>query len=87
MRIELSYLDAANTTLKGDYLQPVLDIVLGGFPTVREVRLLCLFIFLGLVLLQGSESTKLFNPIRQQADLQMVKVGIQLVETSISGRI
>ena len=79
MRIELSYPDAANTTLKGDYLQLVLEIVLGGVPTVLEVRLLWLFMFLGIVLLQGSESTKLFDPLSQQADLRMVKVGIQLV--------
>jgi len=76
LQIELSYFEAENATLKGDYLWQVVEIVIGGVPTVLEVRFMCLFMSLGRILLQGSVSTNLFGPMRYQVDLQKVKVGI-----------
>jgi hypothetical protein len=38
--IELSDFEAENVTLKGDYLQQVVKIVIGGVPTVLEVTFL-----------------------------------------------
>jgi hypothetical protein len=48
---DLSDFKPGNSTLKGDYLQQVVDIVTGGVPTMLEVRFMCLFMFLGRVLL------------------------------------
>jgi hypothetical protein len=45
--IELSDFEAEDATLKGDYLQQVVEIVIGGVPTVLEVGLMCLFMSLG----------------------------------------
>jgi hypothetical protein len=59
--IELSDCDAANATQKGDTLRQVVESVIGGVPTVLEVRFICLFMSLGRILLQGSVSTKLFD--------------------------
>jgi hypothetical protein len=50
--------------------------VIGGIPTVLEVRVMCVFMSLGRILLQGSVSTNLFGPMRHQVDLWKVKVGI-----------
>jgi hypothetical protein len=54
LEIELSDFDAENATLKGDYLWQVVEIVIGGVPTVLEVYFMCLFMSLGRLLLQGS---------------------------------
>jgi hypothetical protein len=35
LEIELSDFEAEDTTLKGDYLRQVVEIVIGGIPTVR----------------------------------------------------
>ena len=47
LEIELSDFEAVDATLKGDYLWQVLEIVIGGVPTVLEVRFMCLFMSLG----------------------------------------
>ena len=52
MEIELSDFEAENATLKGDYLRQVVEIVIGGVPTVLEVCFMCLFMSLGRILLQ-----------------------------------
>jgi len=76
LEIELSDFEEENATLKGDDLWPVVEIVIGGVPTVLEVSLMCLFMFVGRILLQGSVSTNLFGPMRHQVDLRKVEVGI-----------
>jgi hypothetical protein len=79
LEIELSDFEAENVTLKGDYLRQVFEIVIGGVPTVFEVRFMCLFMSLGRILLQVSVTTNLFDPMRHQVDLRKVEVGIQLL--------
>ena len=79
MEIELSDFEAENATLNGDYLWQVVEIVIGGVPTVLEVRFMCLFMSLGRILLQGSVSTNLFDLMTHQVDLRKVQVSIQLL--------
>ena len=62
--------------LKGDYLLQVVEIVIGGIPTVLEVHFMCLFMSLGRIMLQGSVSTHLFDPMGHLVDLWKVEVGI-----------
>jgi hypothetical protein len=50
LEIELSDFEAKNATLKGDYLWQLVEIVIGGVPTVLEVGYMCLFISLGRIL-------------------------------------
>jgi len=76
LEIELSDFEAENATLNGDYLWQEVEIVIGGIPTVLEVRFMCLFMSLGRILLQGSVSTNLFGPMRNEVDLRKVEVGI-----------
>jgi hypothetical protein len=76
LAITLSYFQAEDVTLAGDYLRQVVVIVIGGVPTVLEDRFMCLFMSLSRILLQGSVSTNLFSPIRQQVDLRKVEGGI-----------
>jgi hypothetical protein len=47
LEIELSDFNAENTTLKRDYLQQVVVIVIGGVLTVIEIRFMWLFMSLG----------------------------------------
>jgi len=56
LEIEISDFDAENAELMGDYLRKAVEIVIGGVPTVVEVRFMCLFLSLGRTLLQGSVS-------------------------------
>jgi hypothetical protein len=63
LKFELSNFEAEDATLKGDYLWLVVEIVIGGVPTVLAVRLMCLFMALGEILLQVSISTNLFDPM------------------------
>jgi hypothetical protein len=79
LEIELPDFDAENATLKVDYLQQVVEIVIGGVPTVLEIRFMCWFVSLGRKLLQDSVSTNLFDPVRHQVDLRKVEVGIKLL--------
>ncbi|KAF8539103.1 hypothetical protein BDD12DRAFT_883298 [Trichophaea hybrida] len=62
MEIELSDLEAENAALKGDYLRQVVEIVIGGGPTVLEISFMFLYMSLGRILLQESVSTNLFYP-------------------------
>jgi len=77
--IQLSDFEVENATLKGDYLRQVVEFVIGGVPTVLEVRFMCMFMSLGRILLDGSVSTNLLDPMRHQVDLRKVEVGIQLL--------
>jgi hypothetical protein len=51
LEIELSVFTAENATLKGDYLRQVVEIVIGGVPTILEIRFMCLFMSLARILL------------------------------------
>ena len=79
LEIELSDFEAENAMLKRDYLWQVVDIVIGGVPTVLEVGFMWLFMSLGRILLQGSISTNRFGLMRHQVDLRKVEVGIQFL--------
>jgi hypothetical protein len=63
LKFELSNFEAEDATLKGDYLWLVVKIVIAGVATVLAVRLKCLFMALSEILLQGSVSTNLFDPM------------------------
>ena len=76
LEIELCDFKAENATLKGDYMGQVVEVVIGGIPTVLEIRFICLSISLGRILLQGSVSMNLFHPVRHQVVLRKVAVGI-----------
>jgi hypothetical protein len=76
LEIELSDFKAENAMLKGDYLWQVVEILIGGVPTILEVSYMSLLMALGKILLQGSVSTNLFSPMRHQVDLRNVEVGI-----------
>jgi len=76
LEITLSDFNAEDATLKGENLWQVVEIVIGGIPTVLEVRFMCLVMSLDRLLLQGSVSTNLFSPMRHQVDLRQVEVSI-----------
>jgi len=79
LEIEPSDFEAENATLGGDYLRLGVQIVIGGLPTVVEVRLMFFCMPLRRIQLQGSVSTNLFDPMSHQRDLLNVEVGIQLL--------
>jgi len=79
VEIELSDFEVDKATLKGEYLQQVVGIVIGGVPTVLVVQFMCLFMSLGRILLQGSVSTDMFDTMRHQVDLRKVEVSIKLL--------
>jgi len=64
LKIELSDFKSENVTLKGNFLWQLVEIVIGGVPTVLEVDFMCLLTSLGRILLQGSTMTNLFDPMR-----------------------
>jgi hypothetical protein len=72
----LSDFEAQNTTLQGDYFWQVVEIVIGGIPTVLKVHCICSCIFLGRILWQGSVLKNVICPMRHQVDIQNVEVGI-----------
>jgi hypothetical protein len=76
LEIQLSDFEAENATVKGDYSRQVVEIVIGGIPTIHEIRFMCMFITLASILLEGSISINLFDPVRHQVDLPKVEVGI-----------
>jgi len=76
LEIELSDFEAENVTLKCDFMRQVVEIVIGGVPTVLGIDFMCLFMSLGRILLQGSVSTNLFDPGRHQVDRRKVEDGI-----------
>ena len=77
--IELSDFKAKNATLKVDCLRQVVEIMIGAVPTLLEVHFMYLFMSFGRILLQGSMSVDLFEPMRGQVDLRKVQVGIELL--------
>jgi hypothetical protein len=77
--IELSELEAENTTVKRDYLRQEVEIVMRGVLIVHEVRFMCLFLYLGRILLNGYVSTNLFDLLRHQVDLRSVEDGLELL--------
>jgi len=76
VEIELCVFETEDATLKGDYLWQVVEIVIGGIPTILEVHFMCLFMSLSRVLLPGSVSSNLFNQKRRYMYLRKVEVGI-----------
>jgi hypothetical protein len=76
LRIELPDFDGEDATLQGDYLLQVVNIVIGDVPTVLEFCYRCLFISLGRILMQGSESMCLFQPMTNEVHIPKVEVGI-----------
>jgi len=79
LRIGPSFFDADDATLNGDYFWKVVEIVIAGVPTVLDVRFMYLFMSLATVLLEGSISTNMFDPMRHPVDRRNVTVGIQLL--------
>jgi hypothetical protein len=47
LEIEVSDFNAENAMLKGDYMWQVVEIVIGGVPTILEVYCMCLFMSRG----------------------------------------
>ena len=68
LEIELSDFEAENATLKCDYLRQVVEIAIGGVPTVLDIRVMCLIMSVGRILLQCSISTNLFDPARHAVE-------------------
>jgi hypothetical protein len=79
LQLELCALEGENATVIGEYQWQVVEIVIGGVPTILEICLIFLFMTLGRGLLQGSVMVDLFDPMRHQVDLQKVDVGILLL--------
>ena len=77
--IELPDMEVGNVMLKCDYLWQVVEIVIGGVPTVFEVHVMCFFMFLGRILLEASVSTNVFDRMRYQVLLWEVEVGNKLL--------
>jgi hypothetical protein len=73
---ELSEFEAENAMLNCDYTPKVVEIVIGGIPTVLDIRFVFLFVSLGRIQLQGSVWENLFDLERHQVDHQKVEVGI-----------
>jgi hypothetical protein len=76
IEVERSDFEAENATLIGDFLSHIVEIVIGGIPTVLEVRFMCLFVLLSRLLLQGSISTNLVDSMRLHVDLRKVEVSL-----------
>jgi len=74
---ELSCCTGDYVMLKCDNLRKVALIVIGGVPTVCEVRFMCWFVACTRILWDGSISTNLRQKVRQLVDLPKVDVGIQ----------
>jgi hypothetical protein len=79
LEIELTNFEAENAMLNDDYFPQVVEIVIGGVPTFLEICVMCLLMPIGRILLQGSLSMTLFNPVRHQVDLRNVEVRIELL--------
>jgi hypothetical protein len=63
LEIELYDFEAEYATLKGDYMRQGVPSVMGGVPTILDIRLVCFFMCLARTLFQGTVSTNLFNPV------------------------
>ena len=78
LKIEHSDFETENATLKDIHSCQVVEIVIGGVPTVLEIRLMSMCMSLGWILLLGSVLRNMFDAVRHQVDLWNVEVGIQL---------
>ena len=67
--------------LIGYYLWQVVELMIGGVPTIVLVHFMWLWISLGRILLEGSITTNRFNSMRHSMDLRNVEIGIQLLWT------
>jgi hypothetical protein len=76
LQIALPDFEVGNAMLKGDYLRQVVEIVIGGVPSGIKIHLMCVYMSLGRILLQGSVVTNLFSPVRYQVHLWKVEVHI-----------
>ena len=76
MKIELSDFKADNATLKREYLWLIVEIVIGGVSTILQVCSRCVIVTFSKILLQGSVSMNLFNPMKHQENLRKVEDGI-----------
>jgi hypothetical protein len=76
LEIEASDFEAEDATLHGDYLWQVVEIVIGGVPTVLEVRFMFLFMLIGGILLKACVSTNMFGRMKHQVYLRKVDLGI-----------
>jgi hypothetical protein len=76
LQIALPDFEVGNAMLKGDYLRQVVEIVIGGVPSVFEIHLMCVFVSLGRILLLGSVVRNLFSLVRYQVYLRKVEVHI-----------
>jgi hypothetical protein len=79
LEVKLSDFEAENATLKVKYLRQVVGIVIRCIPTVLEVHFMYMFMSLGRILLQGSVSTNLFDPMRLQVYHRETEFGMQLL--------
>jgi hypothetical protein len=79
LEIELPDFEAKDEMLTGDHLSKVVEIVIGGGPTILEVRFMCLFMSLGRILLQDSIWTNHFQPMRQEVNFRKGEISISLV--------
>jgi hypothetical protein len=79
LEIEHSDFDTEDAMLNSNYLWQLVEIVIGGVPTGREICLMCLFMSRGRILLQCSVSMNLFDPVRHQVDVWKVEVRILLL--------
>jgi hypothetical protein len=79
IEVERSDFEAENAMLIGDFLSDIVEIVIGGIPTVLEVRFMWLFVFLSRLLMQGSISMNLVDSMRLHVDLRKVEVSLSLL--------
>lgn len=76
LEFELSDSEAENSMLSGDYLWQGVELVIADIPSVLEVHFMCSFLTFGRILLQGSGSTNLYDPMRHPVDIWKVDVGV-----------
>jgi hypothetical protein len=76
LEIVLSHFKAWNTTLRGDFLWQVVEIVIRGIPTVLDYHFVGMFMSLCRSHFEGSVSTNLSNQIRREVDLWKFEVCI-----------
>jgi len=75
VEIELSDSKVENATLNVEFMRQLVVIVIGGVPTILEVRSVCLFMSVGTILLKCSISPTVFDPRKHQVDLRKDEVG------------
>ena len=81
MGIEFSDFNAEDVTLSGHDFCQLVENIIGGIPTVVEVRVMLLFTYLTGILFQSSVLTNLFDSFRHYVKFRTVEVGIHLIGT------